>query len=145
MLSAVLKNKYTVSFIIIFGTLSFPIVRRQSSVRRPSVRLSVCPIDHNSNGGLQLCCWAPCGQEISIDSCGRRAAGAGAQLQMRAASCWQLMEEAEHRLAFLIAYFYLTSVMRYKFVWAFINEFLHQRSYQWNSKGVAFGGSARCG
>jgi len=55
------------------------------TVGRPSVRLSVTSID-SSNGGRLVCCWAPRGQKISTDSCGRRAAGAGAQQQMRVAS-----------------------------------------------------------
>ena len=33
--------------------------------------------------------------------CGRRAVGAGAQQQTRVASCWEPMEEAEHRLVVL--------------------------------------------
>ena len=37
-------------------------------------------------------------QQISIDSCGRRAAGAGAQRQMRVASCWDPTEESQHGL-----------------------------------------------
>ena len=52
----------------------------------------VNPID-SSNGGQRVCCWALCGQNISIDSCGRRAAGAGAQQQMWVASRWQPTEE----------------------------------------------------
>ena len=62
-----------------------------------SVRLSVLLI-HSSSGGWWVCCWATCRQEISTSSCGHRAAGAGAQQQMLAASCWELMEEAQHRL-----------------------------------------------
>jgi len=44
--------------------------------------------------------WArpPFVQVISIDSCGRRAAGAGAQQQMRAASHRDPTEEDQHRL-----------------------------------------------
>ena len=52
----------------------------------PSVRPSVCPIDRHQQrlpAGLLLSAQR---QGISIDSCGRRAAGAGAQQQMRAAS-----------------------------------------------------------
>ena len=56
----------------------------------------VCPVDRQQQrrpvglplSGLQM--------ELSIDSCGRRAAGAGAQQQMRAASRWQQTEEAGH-------------------------------------------------
>jgi len=36
---------------------------------------------------------------VSIDSCGRRAAGAGAQQQVRLASCCEPTKEAHHRLA----------------------------------------------
>ena len=76
-----------------------------SSVR-PSVRLSV-PSIKSSNGVRLVCCSAPCVQEISINSCGRRAAGAGAQQQMRAASRCQPTEEAERRLRFILDYFSL--------------------------------------
>jgi len=62
-----------------------------ATVERPSIRLSVASIN-SSNGDRQVCCWAPCGQETLIDSCKRRAAGAGAQKQMRVASYWQPME-----------------------------------------------------
>jgi len=47
------------------------------TVGRLSVCLSVPSID-SSNDGRRVCCCAPCGQEISIDSCGRRAARAPA-------------------------------------------------------------------
>ena len=56
--------------------------------------------------GQRVCCWAPCGQEILIDSCGRRATGAGAQQQMRVASCWEPTEEARHRLVGIAAVWY---------------------------------------
>ena len=60
------------------------------TMRRPSLCPSVCPIDRCSNGD---CRRAPCGREISTDRCGcarcgQCAAGAGAQQQTRAASCW---------------------------------------------------------
>ena len=49
-----------------------------------------------------VCCWAPCGQEISIDSRRRRPAATapqhGTQQQMWAVWRWQLRNEAEHRL-----------------------------------------------
>ena len=51
---------------------------------RAFVRLSV-PSIHSSSGGRRVCCWAPCGQEISVDSCGR-AAGAVLQARRRAAA-----------------------------------------------------------
>jgi len=41
------------------------------AVRRPSVRLSVPSFDRSS-GVRRVCCWAPCGQEISINSGGCR-------------------------------------------------------------------------
>ena len=46
-----------------------------------TVRLYVPSID-SSYGGRQVCCWVPCGQEMSIASCVRRAAGVDAQQQM---------------------------------------------------------------
>ena len=55
---------------------------------RASIRPSVC-LSHRSIAAAaagRLAARAPCGQEISIDSCGRRATGAGAQQQMRAAA-----------------------------------------------------------
>ena len=57
------------------------------AVGSPSVRLSVPSFDGR-------CGWAPRGQDISIDSGGRRRPAAtapqhGAQQQMRAVSCWQ--------------------------------------------------------
>jgi len=61
---------------------------------RLSVCPSVCPIDRQQQrrpAGLLL---------ISIDSCGRRAACAGAQQQMRVASCWEPTEEVHRRLVF---------------------------------------------
>jgi len=58
----------------------------------PSVRLAVASID-SSSGGRRVCCWAPCGYDISTDSCGRRAAGAGAQQKMPLASCWESTKE----------------------------------------------------
>ena len=50
---------------------------------RPSVRPSVPSID-SSNDGRWVYCWARCGQEMSIDSCGR-VAGAMLQRARRAA------------------------------------------------------------
>jgi len=74
---------------------------RRESVR-PSVRLSV-PSFARITPLQRFCCWAPCRQEISIDSgsrqvpetvaAGRPTAAApqhGAQQQMRAVSRWQL-------------------------------------------------------
>jgi len=75
--------------------------RVYATVESPSVRLSVPSID-NSNGCRWLCCWAPCGQETSIDSYERAAAPccrrAGAQQQMRVTSCQEPTEEAQQRL-----------------------------------------------
>jgi len=64
------------------------------SMQRPSARLSVCPsvrLSHRSTVATAAGRFAaelPTSRrtEISIDSCGRRAAGDGAQRQMRAAS-----------------------------------------------------------
>ena len=67
-----------------------------TTVGCPSAHLSVPSID-SSYGCWRLCYWAPCGQEISTNSCGR-AAGAGAQQQMRVASCWESTKKAQHRL-----------------------------------------------
>jgi len=82
------------------GLLALPANMRRRvyvTVWRPSVRLSVPPIN-SSNNGRWVCCWAPCAREISIDSRGRCATGARAQQQMRVASCWEPTEEAQHRL-----------------------------------------------
>ena len=81
----------------------------QRSCVRPSVRPSVPPIDSNS-GVRRVCCWAPCGQGISIDSGGSRRPGGpaataqqhGVQQQMRAVSCWQPRDEAEHIIIIII-------------------------------------------
>ena len=69
---------------------------------RPSVCLSVPSI----NGCRRVCCRAPCGQEMSIDSCGR-AAGVVLQARRRSAanavgSRWESTEEAHHRLVKLV-------------------------------------------
>jgi len=53
------------------------------TVGRPSVCL---PSIDSSNGVRRVCCLAPFGQEMKIDSCGRRAAGAGARQQVWVAS-----------------------------------------------------------
>ena len=81
---------------------------------RTSARLSVPSID-SSNGDRRVCCWAPFGQEMAW--CGRRAAGAGAQQQMRAASLWQPTEEAEHRLVSVFLELYVFRVMGVKWHW----------------------------
>jgi len=65
-----------------------------ATVGRPSVRPFVPSIDC-SNVDRWVCCWVHRGQEISIDSCGRRAASA--KQQMRAASRWEPTEEVQHR------------------------------------------------
>ena len=70
-------------------------VKQGVTVGRPLVRSSVRSIDC-SNSSRRVCCWAPCVQKISIDSCARRAACAGAQQQSRGvASRW---EETGRRL-----------------------------------------------
>ena len=59
------------------------------TVERPSVCLS-----HRSTAGCRrVYCWAPCGQEILIGSCGRRRSAA-----MRVALWWEPTEEVQHRL-----------------------------------------------
>jgi len=78
---------------------------------KSSLTLSVCKAGsiYVTVGCSSVCLFhrAPCGQEISIDSCmrsvvsvqeARSVARAGAQQQMRAASRWQPTDEAEHRL-----------------------------------------------
>jgi len=67
---------------------------------RASVRLSVPSID-NSNDSRRVCCWAA----LRAGDIDRRQRGrapysmrAGAQQQMRVASCWQPTEEDEHIL-----------------------------------------------
>jgi len=59
-------------------------------MQRSGVRPSVC-LFHRSTAATAASAFAAEGptskQEISIDSCGRRAAGAGAQQQMQVASC----------------------------------------------------------
>jgi len=60
----------------------------QRSGVRPSVRLFAPSID-SSSGGRQVCCWAPCRKTMWIASSERRAAGAGAQQQMRVTSHWR--------------------------------------------------------
>jgi len=76
------------------------------TVRCPSVCPSVSVVDHHSSV-RRVCCWAPLGQEVSIDSGGHPAAMAplqhgaqqhGAQQQMRAVSRLQPPQEAEHVL-----------------------------------------------
>ena len=76
---------------------------------RPSVCLSIClsiPSIDSSSGVRRVCCWAPCGQEISINSGGRRHPAAtapqhGVEQQTRAVTCWQPRDNAEHRLVVL--------------------------------------------
>jgi len=61
----------------------------------PSVRPHVCPIDrqqHRRAAGL-------------LDSIGRRAAGTGAQQQMRVASCREPTKKAQYRLVVLVFLF----------------------------------------
>jgi len=48
------------------------------TVERPRVR-SFVPAINSRSDGRQVCCWAPCGQDVSIDSCRR-------QLQVQARS-----------------------------------------------------------
>ena len=65
-------------------------------------RLSVCPSiclsreqqQQQQTRGRRVCCWAPCGQQISIDSCGLRAAASAGSVVLRAdeggwtQTCW---------------------------------------------------------
>ena len=68
--------------------------RVYDTVESPSVCPSVCPINRpqHQQRRWRVCCWAPHGQEISIDS------RAGAQQQMRAVSCWQPRDETKNTL-----------------------------------------------
>ena len=71
------------------------------STKRSSVRLSAPSIDSSSGGVRQVCCWAPCEQEISLDSAGSPAAAApqhGAQRLTRAVPRWQPRDDAEQWL-----------------------------------------------
>jgi len=66
---------------------------------RPSVRPSVCLIYRPLQQRAAGCCCGPGGYAISINSGGRHALQQhGAQQQMRAVSCCQLMYEGEHML-----------------------------------------------
>jgi len=60
-----------------------------ATVGRPSVRPFVPSIDC-SNVDRWVCCWVPRGQEISIDSCGRR-------LQALSSKCGQRRVESRRR------------------------------------------------
>ena len=62
----------------------YPHSMKRSSIR-PSVCLSVClslrlsvPSINSSSGVRRVCCWAPCGQEISINSAAARRSAANA-------------------------------------------------------------------
>jgi len=80
---------------------------------RAFVRLSVClsvPSIDSSSGSRWVCCWAPCGQEISIASA-LPAPCAGAQQQMRVASCWQPTKEAQYRLVEMSVIFWKRCTM----------------------------------
>ena len=60
-----------------------------------SVRLSHRSTAAPATDGFANCCWVPCGAgRRSIDICGRRAAGAGAQQQMRVALSREPTKEA---------------------------------------------------
>jgi len=80
---------------------------------RAFVRLSVClsvPSIDSSSGSRWVCCWAPCGQEISIASA-LPAPCAGAQQQMRVASCWQPTKESQYRLVEMSVIFWKRCTM----------------------------------
>jgi len=82
------------------------------------VRPSVPSLD-SSYGGWRVCCRVPCGYEISIDICGRRAAGAGAQQQMRVAGSVMLRKKTQHKLVIFSYYHYscLCSFVLINFKW----------------------------
>ena len=82
------------------------------------VRPSVPSLD-SSYGGWRVCCRVPCGYEISIDICGRRAAGAGAQQQMRVAGSVMLRKKTQHKLVIFSYYHYscLCSFVLINFMW----------------------------
>ena len=69
---------------------------------RICVRPSVCPFDRQQQrrpaGLLLSSLLAGDVDHLLRTRCGRRAAGANAQQQMRVASCWEPTEEAQHRL-----------------------------------------------
>jgi len=75
------------------------------TVGRPSVRLSVCPVDRQQlrrSAGLLLSATQAGYIDRQLQTrCWRHASGAGTQQQMRAASCWEPTEEAQHRLDLL--------------------------------------------
>jgi len=79
------------------------------TIGRSSVCLCVPSID-SSSGSRWVCCWAPCGQEISIASA-LPAPCAGAQQQMRVASCWQPTKEAQYRLVEISVIFWKRCTM----------------------------------
>ena len=54
--------------------------------RCPSVRPSVCPVIRRRSGVLRVCCWAPCGREISINSGGCRAPSSNGATAHRSAA-----------------------------------------------------------
>jgi len=70
--------------------LTLPECYAEQGLRNGLASVSVCPrlsdpsID-SSNGGQRVCCLAPCGQDISIDGCGR-ASGAVLQARRRSAA-----------------------------------------------------------
>ena len=62
---------------------------------RPSVLPCILSID-SSNSGRRVCCWAPCGQDISIDSC-ERDAGVVLQAPELSSTCGQRHVESRRR------------------------------------------------
>ena len=83
--------------------------RVYKTVERPSVRLFV-PSFHSRSSLQRVCYRVPRGQEISIVTRHWHSAATapqhGAQQQMRAVSCWQPRDEAEHRFVRYIVHFY---------------------------------------
>ena len=101
------------------------------TVGRLSVRLSVLSID-SSNGGRRVCCWTPCRQEISTDSCGRRAAGASTQQQMQVASCWEPTKEAQQRFVrFVITCDTYAELFHFYFMLFFRHHAIHAPTAVW--------------
>jgi len=74
--------------------------RVYETVSCPDVRPSVCPIIRLSSSVWQVCCWAPCWQQISVDSSGRWRPVAMA-LGSKCGQCHVASrdDEAEYRLA----------------------------------------------